>query len=163
MNYQLQRSETLCAVLVSCVLSLFLSTTLLANPIVKDKKNPPNLPKQLTQLTQPNQPVYPHAMERIASVREMYDGALSTDMAVNTFRNIDRLFPSRRIAAGTKAVPLPRDPQAFQNLSFLDRGRRFTLDQYLELNKVAALLILKDGKIKAEQYRFRNTEKTRWM
>lgn len=144
----------MCAVLGGCLLSLFFTSSLLAHPYIKDKKS------QSKQLTQP---VYPHAMERIASVREMYDGALSTDMAVNTFRNIDRLFPSRRIAAGTKSFPLPRDLHSFQTLNFIDRGRRFTFDQYLELNKVAGLLILKDGKMKAEQYRFGNTEKTRWM
>lgn len=111
----------------------------------------------------PVQALYPHAMERIATVREMYDGVLPTEMAVNTFRNIDRLFPSRRIAAGAKSIPLPLDLQTFQSFHFVDRGRRFSLDQYVELNKVAGLLILKDGKIKFEQYRYGNTDKTRWM
>ncbi|MBI3713462.1 MAG: serine hydrolase [Burkholderiales bacterium] len=141
-------------VLGSCLFPIFFSSSLLAQSYPKEKKSQP---KPLTQS------VYPHAMERIATVREMYDGALPTDMAVNTFRNIDRLFPSRRIAAGANVLPLPRDLQSFETLSFVDRGRRFTLDQYLELNKIAGLLILKDGKIKVEQYRYGNSEKTRWM
>ncbi len=144
---------TLRPVLASLLILCFASSAL-ADPVPKEKTSQPKL---LTQS------VYPHAMERIATVREMYDGALPTDMAVQTFRNIDRLFPSRRIAAGKNVLPLPRDVQSFSNLSFLDRGRRFTLEQYLELNKIAGLLILKDGKIKAEQYRYGNNEKTRWM
>lgn len=141
-------------VVLASLLALSFASSALAYPVPKEKKSQP---KQLTQS------VYPHAMERIATVREMYDGALPTDMAVHTFRNIDRLFPSRRIAAGANVLLLPRDMHSFEALSFVDRGRRFTLDQYLELNKIAGLLILKDGKIKAEQYRYGNTEKTRWM
>ncbi len=41
---------------------------------------------------------YPHATEAIGTVRESYDGTLSDSMAVHTFRNIDRLFPTRDIA-----------------------------------------------------------------
>ena len=33
----------------------------------------------------------------------------------------------------------------------------------MELNRVAGLLVLKDGRIALERYRFGNTEKTRWM
>ena len=40
---------------------------------------------------------YPHANEPIGRVREIYDGALAPDIAVNTFRNIDRLFATRTI------------------------------------------------------------------
>jgi hypothetical protein len=48
-------------------------------------------------------------------------------------------------------------------LSFDDRGRQISLDQYLEWNQVAGLLILKDGKIQLEKYRYGNTSQTRWM
>ena len=46
---------------------------------------------------------YPHATEPIGTVREIYDGVLSPEMAVNTFRNIDRLFPTRTRSAFSDA------------------------------------------------------------
>ena len=36
---------------------------------------------------------YPHADESIGTVEDVYDGHLTPDLAVSTFRNIDRLFP----------------------------------------------------------------------
>lgn len=43
---------------------------------------------------------YPHASEPIGTVRQIYDGVLSPDLAVTTYRNIDRLFPTRLIDPG---------------------------------------------------------------
>ena len=88
---------------------------------------------------------------------------LNPDMAVNTFRNIDRLFPTNVVSKSAKPYPLLLDKKPLTNFSFVDQGRRFELDQYLELNRVAGLLILKDGKIKLEKYRYGNTPATRWM
>ncbi len=59
---------------------------------------------------------YPHAREPIGSVRQIYDGTLTPDLAVNTFRNIDRLFPSRTIEHGDKVLPLPPAPRRLTQL-----------------------------------------------
>ncbi|MDP5138181.1 hypothetical protein ORJ04_19725, partial [Rheinheimera baltica] len=37
---------------------------------------------------------YRHMHEPIGTVRQIYDGKLYPDIQVNTFRNIDRLFPT---------------------------------------------------------------------
>jgi CubicO group peptidase (beta-lactamase class C family) len=42
-------------------------------------------------------------------------------------------------------------------------GRDYSLEDYVELNRVAALLVIKDGRVTEERYRFGNTERTRWM
>src|SRR5262249_17485499 len=39
----------------------------------------------------------------------------------------------------------------------------YDLDDYLELNRIAGLLVLQDGRVKFERYRFGNTARTRWM
>jgi CubicO group peptidase (beta-lactamase class C family) len=106
---------------------------------------------------------YPHAREPIGSVREVYDGALTPDLAVNTFRNIDRLFPSRTIAHGTKVFPLPAAPRQLTQLKFVSRGKQWDLFDYLAVNRVAAVLALKDGRVALELYQYGNTAKTRWM
>lgn len=104
-----------------------------------------------------------HGTQPIGTVRQMYDGVLTPEMAVNTFRNIDRLFPTRKVAAGPAPKPLPRAATPLTTVSFNDNGRRYDLDDYLELNRVAALLVLKDDSVKLELYRYGNTENTRWM
>lgn len=48
-------------------------------------------------------------------------------------------------------------------MSFTDGGRRYALQEYLELNRVAGVLVLKHGRVKLERYRFGNFERTRWM
>ena len=68
---------------------------------------------------------YPHASEPIGTVRQMYDGALTPEMAVNTFRNIDRLFPTRTVAHGAHPKPLPLADTPLRDVSF--RDRRFEL------------------------------------
>lgn len=112
---------------------------------------------------------YPHASEPIGTVRQMYDGALSPEMAVNTFRNIDRLFPVNKVkAALTKQVlNLPAADfklrQQLAQLEWKERGQAMNLSRFFDLNRIAGALVLKDGKVVLEQYRYGNTEHTRWM
>ena len=106
----------------------------------------------------------PHARERIGTVREMYNGTLSPELAVSTFRNIDRLFPTRTVAHGPSVLPLPvTRSSSLPSLTFTSAGTRYTLDDYVRLNRVAALLVLKNGHVVLERYEFGNSPRTRWM
>src|SRR5690606_18143700 len=51
---------------------------------------------------------YRHAGEEIGTVEAIYDGHLEPDLAVSTFRNIDRLFPTRTVRAAGEPHELPR-------------------------------------------------------
>ena len=106
---------------------------------------------------------YPHATEPIGTVRQIYDGVLGPELAVHTFRNIHRLFPTRRIPAAAEPLPLPSAPTPLSDVQFSDRGRVHHLQDYLELNRVAGLLVLDHGRIALERYRFGNGPHTRWM
>jgi CubicO group peptidase (beta-lactamase class C family) len=106
---------------------------------------------------------YSHAREPIGTVRQIYDGVLTPEMAVNTFRNIHRLFPTRTVAAASRPMPLPSAATPLSTVVFTDRGRRYDLEDYLHLNRVAALLVLHNGRVALEKYRFGNDERTRWM
>src|ERR1700683_4099079 len=103
------------------------------------------------------------AQEPIGSVRQMYDGALTPDLAVSTFRHIDRLFPSRTIAHGDSVLPLPPSPRPITRLTFVSRAKHWDLNDYLAVNRVAAVLVLKDGQVALEIYQYGNTAKTHWM
>jgi|SRR5579872_3463178 len=105
----------------------------------------------------------PHAAEQIGTVRQMYDGALTPDLAVNTFRNIDRLFPTHTVAHGSRVFPLPVAARQLTQVKFTSRGASWDLADYLAVNRVSGLLVLKNGQIALELYQYGNTDKTRWM
>ena len=107
--------------------------------------------------------VNPHTRDTIGTVRQMYNGALTPALAVNTFRNIDRLFPTRTIAHGSRSYPLPPAPTPLANVAFTSRGARHTLDDYMRLNRVSGLLVLKNGRVALERYAYGNDARTRWM
>jgi CubicO group peptidase (beta-lactamase class C family) len=101
--------------------------------------------------------------EEIGTVREIYNGALYPDIQVRTFRHIDRLFPTRTVKHGNHVFPLPRTERPLQKLEFQSHGKSYDLYDYLSLNRVSGLLVLKDGKIALERYELGNTQATRWM
>jgi len=109
------------------------------------------------------QAVNPHAGEKIGTVQEVYDGTLLPDIQVNTFRNIDRLFPTRVVKHGASAYPLPAADKPLKNVQFKSNNRDYDLYDYVSLDRVSGLLVLKDGKIAYETYQLGNHERTRWM
>jgi CubicO group peptidase (beta-lactamase class C family) len=96
------------------------------------------------------------------SIGDVYNGSLNLATEVETFRHIEKLFPSRTVPHGAPS-PLRSSSRPLQSLSFTSAGQRVTLDEYLELNRVAGLLVLKNGQIALERYRFGNTDRTRWV
>src|SRR5688572_5773611 len=87
-------------------------------------------------------------------ISTVYDGKLDFKTQLETFRHIDRVFPSRVVPHGSP-YPLPKAARPLAGVPMLE--------QYLEQNRVAGLLVLKDGKIALERYRFGNNQQTRWV
>ncbi len=106
---------------------------------------------------------YRHADEPIGMVREIYDGRLYPDIQVNTFRNIDRLFPTRTVARGASIKPLPLNARSLEDFHYMVDGNTYDLYDVLSLNRVSGLLILQQGAIVFEKYLLGNDENTRWM
>jgi CubicO group peptidase (beta-lactamase class C family) len=106
---------------------------------------------------------YPHAAEPIGTVRQLYAGTLSPELAVHTSRNIDRLFATRVVARGSTVLALPRTATPLTTVTFTDQGKQYSLEAYLARNRVTGLLVLRDGRIELERYRLGNTPRTRWM
>ena len=96
-------------------------------------------------------------------MQQIYDGTLYPDIQVRTFRNTDRLFPTRTVKRGAFVYPLPQGEVPLRGVAFTSAGEKYDMYDYMSLNRVAAVLILKDGKIVFERYELGNTENTRWM
>lgn len=106
---------------------------------------------------------YPHSDEPIGTVRQVYDGALFPDIQVNTFRNIDRLFPTRTVRAGGSTSVLPQRKEQLQNFRFVSREKEYDLYDFLSLNRVSGIVVIKDGQVAFEKYLLGNTRETKWM
>jgi CubicO group peptidase (beta-lactamase class C family) len=106
---------------------------------------------------------YRHAGEAIGTVRQVYDGKLYPDLQVNTFRNIDRLFPSRIVERGNNVKALPHSLISLDDFMFSVEDQRYDLYDVLSLNRVSGILILQNGAIRFEKYLLGNDEQSRWM
>lgn len=106
---------------------------------------------------------YRHADEPIGTVREVYDGRLFPDTQVNTFRNTDRLFPTRKVARGPAVMALPLSSQPLRDFEYTVDGDTYDLFDVVSLNRVSGLLIVRNGEILFEKYLLGNDEQTRWM
>ncbi len=103
------------------------------------------------------------APEPVASAHSVYSGKVQPSLAVSTFRNIDQMFPSRVVPCAKKPVVLEKSPLRLDDVRFTSNDTPYNLNDYITLNRVAGLLILKDNKIVSEQYHLGNSEQTRWM
>lgn len=106
---------------------------------------------------------YPHAAEEIGTVREVYSGELFPDIQVNTFRNIDRLFPTRTVTASNTPYPLPERAHKLQNFRFVSRDKTYDLYDFLSLNRVSGIIVIKNGEIAFEKYLLGNSAASKWM
>ena len=77
------------------------------------------------------------------------------------YRTIENIFPTRVIKAGGSAYPLPSAPGAF-DVSYDFKGAKWTTDTFMKENRIAGLLVLKDGRIVLERYGLGRTAQDRW-
>lgn len=108
--------------------------------------------------------INPHAQEPIGTVEQLYDGKLLPDIQANTFRNIDRLYPTAKIEHDPHNIrALPNAEIMVTDLQFQSNGKTYDLVDYININRISGMIALKDGKVYFEDYQLGNTEKTRWM
>ncbi|WP_020007091.1 serine hydrolase domain-containing protein [Salinicoccus albus] len=113
---------------------------------------------------------YRHADEKIGTTDNIYNGDMFPDLAINTFRNIERLFPTRTVPASSAPIPLEKSPLSLQPFKSQIKDETTALaDQsydiydYLTLNSITGIVVLKQGKLVYENYLHGNGPDTRWM
>ena len=100
--------------------------------------------------------------QEIAPPRQVFDGAMTPDLEVRTFSRSEELFPARLVEKGSAARKLPLAKTPLQSVKFEAGGKQYDLFDYLALNRVAGLLILKNGEVVLEDYELGIKPTTRW-
>lgn len=98
----------------------------------------------------------------LAGVRQVFDGKMLPKVEVATFEHSETLFPVKVVERKGPVRPLPVAAKSLKNISFESGGNSFDLFDYLAYNRVAGLLILKDGKVVLEDYELGTSPETRW-
>jgi CubicO group peptidase (beta-lactamase class C family) len=77
------------------------------------------------------------------------------------YRFIERIFPTSTVYRGPKVSPLPLHLMTY-DVRYRYKGGTWNTDRFMKNNRVAGLLVLKDGKIALERYAMGLTSTDRW-
>jgi CubicO group peptidase (beta-lactamase class C family) len=103
------------------------------------------------------------ATPEVAGLRQLYDGTMLPGVEVNTFSHADTLQPTRVVHRGASPQTLTKSSKSFPPIHYELSGHRFDLYDYLATNRVAGMLVLKDGKIAFEDYELGTGPDTHWI
>jgi CubicO group peptidase (beta-lactamase class C family) len=106
--------------------------------------------------------IVPTLAHEMAGARQVYDGTMRPDVEVKTFAHSDELFSVREVQRGSAARELPKAKTPLKNVYFEAGGKRYDLFDYLALNRVAGLLIVKNGELVLEDYELGTGPETHW-
>ena len=76
---------------------------------------------------------------------------------------MEQISSARVVPADENVYPLPRNETDLGPLEFTYENEVWTIDEYVERQKVAGLIVVKDGAIVYERYELGNTEESRWV
>lgn len=104
------------------------------------------------------------ACSQIEAREPIADNLLDTtaDNQAATFRNARRTGPTRVIRRGNSALSLPAHGTSLAALRYNFGDASFSIDDYMQRNRTAGLLILKGGAIALERYAMGTDENSRW-
>jgi CubicO group peptidase (beta-lactamase class C family) len=78
------------------------------------------------------------------------------------FRSMERIFPTHVIHRGESVAPLPYDPAGAMRINFEYQHRRYSVDDFMKINRSSAVLVVQDGKILLERYALGRRPEDRW-
>lgn len=97
-----------------------------------------------------------------ATIGQILAGTMLPGVEVITFVHSETLYPFSRVPRKGPIRLLLLAPKRINNVHFQSGGRNYDLFDYLADNRIAGLLILKDGKIALEEYELGTTPLTHW-
>lgn len=84
------------------------------------------------------------------------------EQQVAGYRNMARIFPTRKISVGATPLVLPYAKTDLDSVEIPYADGVMTTDEYFEKQSVAGLLVIKNGKIVYERYSLGNSENSVW-
>lgn len=97
-----------------------------------------------------------------AGPRQMYDGTMFPGVAVATFSHSETLSPVNIVKRKGPVSQLTPAAVPLKNVHFKVGDKDYDLFDYVTDNRVAGLLVLKDGKVAFEDYELGAGPQTRW-
>ena len=93
----------------------------------------------------------PALAQKLAGPRQVFDGKMLPAVEVATFKHSDTLFAVNRVLRKGPVRLLPPATAKLKEIHFQSDGHEYDdFFDYLDYNRVAGLLILKDGKVVME-------------
>jgi len=81
------------------------------------------------------------------TIRQILAGTMLPGEEVVTFEHSETLYPFSRVPRKGPVRSLPLAPNQLKNVRFKSGGKNYDLFDYLADNRIAGLLVLKDGKV----------------
>ncbi|MBP6364438.1 MAG: serine hydrolase [Novosphingobium sp.] len=108
-------------------------------------------------------PTVPAAAQRTETRAEFVGTLFSPNEQYENFNRINELFPTDRVAPSKKAQPWRKGRPIALPAHIEAQGETLDTAQFLRETDTAALLVLKDGKIRFEQYWLTGGRNVRWL
>ncbi|CAL4869338.1 hypothetical protein MMA231_03630 (plasmid) [Asticcacaulis sp. MM231] len=99
----------------------------------------------------------------VGDMTELYAGQLMPDFQAHTLKNTHRAFATRIIRRGGPVAPLAYASTTLDDFPIHADGQIYDLYDYVSRNRVAGLLIMKNGEIVHERYELGNAPSEHWV
>ncbi len=82
------------------------------------------------------------------------------DVQLNSYRQMERVYPTRRVRRGPEVRPLPQGPAL--SLQYRHEGQTRGIEAFMQRNRCTGLLLLQDGRVRLERYAAGRDAQSRW-
>ena len=96
------------------------------------------------------------------NMRQLLDGTMRPDAEVDAFEHSERFYPTAPVRRTGPVLPLQKSTHALGQVNFISGAKKYDLFDYLAVNRIAGLLVLKDSKVAFEDYELGAGPQTRW-
>jgi CubicO group peptidase (beta-lactamase class C family) len=100
--------------------------------------------------------------QQTGDIQQTLDGTLRPDIEVATLEHSELLYPVELVPRGATVRSLPKADTVLGKVHFDSNGKNYDIFDYLAENRVAGLLVLKNGRVAMEDYELGAGPQTRW-